>query len=65
MNRQQLRMAFEMRMRRRLTDQEFERLLRLGNGLFWDYREGEIGPYDLSTLQSGKLLLEHLSDVQR
>lgn len=58
---QQLRMACEARLKRRLSDQEFERLLRLGNGLFWDTQEGMIGPYDLATLQSGKQLIEQLN----
>jgi hypothetical protein len=58
---QQLRLTCEARLKRRLTDQEFARLLRLGEGLFWDNQEGAIGPYDMATLQSGRQLIEHLN----
>jgi hypothetical protein len=36
----------------------------MGNGLFWEYQEGMIGPYDLPTLQSGKQLLERLGQAR-
>ena len=49
---QQIRMACEVRLGRRLSDQEFERVLYMGNGVFWDYKRGVIDPYDLATLQS-------------
>ncbi len=51
-NRRYLRSAIEIRLRRRLTDQEFERVLHLGNGVYWDYRQGMIGPYDPASLRS-------------
>ena len=49
-----IRIACEVRLGRRLSDQEFERVLRLGNGIFWDYTRGAINPYDLATLQSSR-----------
>jgi hypothetical protein len=61
---EQLRMVFEARLQRDLTDKEFALLVRLGNGLFWDYQGGLIGPYDLPTLQSGKQLLDRLDSAR-
>jgi hypothetical protein len=61
---QQLRRVIEARLNRCLTDQEFELLLDMGNGLFWDCQDGAIRPYDLATLHSGKQLLEHRGNAQ-
>ena len=49
-DRRYLRSAIEIRLQRRLSDQEFERVLQLGNGVYWDYRQGKIGPYDPASL---------------
>jgi hypothetical protein len=51
--RRRVRRAFERRLGRPLTDMEFEKLLRIGHGLFWDYDPyGHIDPYDPVTLRS-------------
>ena len=49
-----VRIACEVRLGRRLSDQEFEQVLHLGNGVFWDYKRGMINPYDPATLQSSQ-----------
>ena len=54
---QAIRAACEVRLGRPLSDQEFERVLRLGNGVFWDYKRGVIDPYDLETLQSKRQMV--------
>jgi hypothetical protein len=51
--RRKVRMAFEKRLGRALSDMEFEKLLRIGHGVFWDYDPyGHIHPYDTETLKS-------------
>jgi hypothetical protein len=51
-----VRRAFEKRLGRALTDMEFEKLLRIGHGVFWNYDPyGHIDPYDADTLRSNAL----------
>ena len=54
--RQFVRLAFEKRLGRALSDIEFEKLLRIGHGVFWDYDPyGHIDPYEPETLRSNAL----------
>ena len=58
-------LACEVRLVRRLADQEFERVLYMGNGVFWDYKRGVIDPYDLATLQSRQQMVIEWGGSQR
>ncbi len=51
--RRRVRRAFEKRLGRALSEMEFEKLLRIGHGIFWDYDPyGHIDPYDPATLRA-------------
>lgn len=50
--RQRVRRAFEKRLGRAMSEIEFEHLLRIGHGIFWDYDPyGHIHPYEQATLR--------------
>ena len=57
-----VRKAVELRLGYRLSDAEFERVLRSGDGLFWDYlpRYGFLQHYDQATLHSSATALRNL-----
>jgi hypothetical protein len=54
--REYVRKAFEKRLGRAMSDMEFEKLLRIGDGVFWNYDPyGHIHPFEAETLRSNAL----------